>query len=549
MLPAAVIGGSSAATLMMPALGDVSTRTLYMFALYPHAQAASRPVSQTERYVKDRLVEELFDLLYWVDFCLYSSNSDNTVINQSILEKLALRDEALRADHFDRLHIALQQRDEHAPPAVVFVCGKTCQTVFNMVAEKGNFFKREEVQSSSIYTISQCTCVESGIMFYALEGRNHPSYQSMTGRSSPAVAEFNETAKLLNALGLFAKEANANKARDLNLSALWDTCLRETDALLAAKLQQRQDGCKWLCDRLYGASDARATSGWFDDKHMHLRHARAFDLKVQRQIDAWLQEWGRDTVEAILTHGTLYRDVVKADEPLRRLLTVVGGNPEDLRLVLCNSVACALADERKCELFFEGVRELQTLLPLNVAVDDLRIVLCKGVVAALADPLRCGPCLAAAKTLASMCGPSALLRICKSRELSSRLPQVCEIMRLWAPPYESPAATNYVTALINNYKPDDLIANINMARDAYEKVRDAISTPGSDGLSEIPAGMRPFLTNLAAFQPPWKAYFIQCNFLNAVDALRKGQNAPPIACCFVDVIHRVHVHIEKARGN
>jgi len=168
-------------------------RVLVVLGLYPHAKADTVPVSQTERGMRKEL--GVVVRIIWVDLCVFSSTTINSIFDQDEMALFAADAEMVR-NYFKRLgdHLrALGTEDVH----VVYVAGETCQAALKMAIDM-RIVTREPPCMSSLHEISLFAMGD--VRFVALENAPHPSWHLMMKRAPLAVRIFEETMCSLNGM-------------------------------------------------------------------------------------------------------------------------------------------------------------------------------------------------------------------------------------------------------------------------------------------------------------------------------------------------------------
>ena len=331
-------------------------KPLIVLGLYPVANSSSEKVSKTEIEMLKRLDRDHIPGIYWNDFCVFSSNTTNKIINQSVIATW-VTDPELVEDYYRRLSVQLDGVDSHHIPCV-YVAGDTCQASLENAIKLGIVKRLRELSPLGV-----TECEMNDKRFVVLEGRPHPSWHLMTGNAPDAKAMFEETMAMVN--GMVRCCAGGNVTPDTMTQSLAAALAIDTE-----KLQERTDGRSFLTQLLY-----EDPSGHFPTKQVHLRNVKAHLPEVQAFLRKWFSR-GADVLNAILNSGDLYLDLPTYDADLEYWFDKLG--KAGFKTFMCNSVASKLCDPAfKAELLF-------WLDKLGEA--GLKTFMCGGVAYRLKDP-------------------------------------------------------------------------------------------------------------------------------------------------------------------
>jgi hypothetical protein len=125
----------------------------------------------------------------------------------------------------------------------------------------------------------------------------------------------------------------------------------------------RTEGLKFMTRLLYGND-----SGWFERKHMHLRHIRAHDLEIQACLEKWagMDKEKKCLMKILCCGGCLYRDLLKCDSILSKCYDAFGH--DDFCRIMCGSFACRIETPG----FLDKLHDIQ----VAVGPDDFRRMMC-----------------------------------------------------------------------------------------------------------------------------------------------------------------------------
>lgn len=137
---------------------------LIVLGLYPVSNDFEGKIGTTEGAMLQHLDPTVFpeNKCMWVDFCVMSSTTTNSTIDQKVIASW-VNDTEMVKDYYRRLSIYLHQQNDDRMPCV-YIAGKTCQQTFDKAVESG-FVKRIAMLSSS-YDIHLCEM--DGIKFITL---------------------------------------------------------------------------------------------------------------------------------------------------------------------------------------------------------------------------------------------------------------------------------------------------------------------------------------------------------------------------------------------
>ena len=263
----------------------------------------------------------------WVDFCVMSSTTTNSTIDQNVIASW-VNDSEMVKDYYRRLSIYLcQQNDDRMP--CVYIAGKTCQQTFDKAVEFGLVKRIDTLSLSNDIHL----CEMNGIKFITLEERPHPSYHLMKGNAQESREVFKESMQILNAIGGCSIEER------ITADQIEKSVMNE----LAVDLEQfkmRDQGRVFMTQILYNGD----SSGRFHSKHKHLRHVKAHIPAIQDLLIRWRDKYGMDLVWRILLSSDLYYDLLRHEAMLDYWICTLG--PKHFVTFISGSVACRLYDDR-----------------------------------------------------------------------------------------------------------------------------------------------------------------------------------------------------------
>jgi len=272
---------------------------LLVQGLYPISNDYQGKIGKTEERMLRSIKPKYFPILKvsWNDLLIYSSNSNNSVIDQSKIEKISTIDDVVN-DYFSRLRCHLECVVANRIPCI-YIAGRTSQVAFERACDLD--IVTDKIGVSDPYDIFQCSIY--GRISLVLIGRAHPSAHLLSGKSA-SDKEFAETMHLLNAMGRCTLEAMENKMTRITPDHL-SVCIRVELEELEMEMKAQIEGRKKLTELFYNDP-----SGRFPEEHRMLRYMDGHIEEVRELVTEW-QTWGTDILWSILLHGSIYLNPLK----------------------------------------------------------------------------------------------------------------------------------------------------------------------------------------------------------------------------------------------
>jgi methyl coenzyme M reductase gamma subunit len=216
---------------------------------------------------------------------------------------------------------------------LVYIAGKPPAFAFSIAQDMDMIEKIEHLSVTnniSMYKLSGTNlCTRE---FCVMKGRNHPSahyYYTERGRN-----EFKDTIGIINDIAKSFKRVNGiiSEVTENDM----DSDKSATTGISEEYLKNRRDANVFMTELLYERND-----GWFEKKHIHLRHLPAHREDIQLFLKSWKQDEHK-LLNIIMIHGTACR--LDKDGFMDQLIQLRRSFNDHKLFVtfMCNSIACRL---------------------------------------------------------------------------------------------------------------------------------------------------------------------------------------------------------------
>jgi hypothetical protein len=218
---------------------------LLIQGIYPISNNYQGKIGKTEERILRWIKSKYFPIrkVSWNEIVPYSSSSNNSVIDQSMIEKITNIDNVV-INYFSRLRSHLECVVANLIPCI-YIAGRSSQAAFQRACVLG--IVTDRIGLSDQYDICQCSI--HGRISLVLNGRAHPSAHLMSGKSV-SDKEFAETMHILNAMGRCTMEAFKNKMNHITPDQLC-SCLRAELEELEIEIKAKLEGRSLLTEILY----------------------------------------------------------------------------------------------------------------------------------------------------------------------------------------------------------------------------------------------------------------------------------------------------------